>query len=48
MPHIITEYLKVDVTDTSATLIVAIEKIYHIAKKKAEINNIKTSFKVKS
>jgi hypothetical protein len=27
IPHIITEYLKVEVTDTSATLIVAMENI---------------------
>ena len=47
MPHKITEYLKVDVTDTSAILMVAIEKIYPIAKKKAEMNKIKISFKVK-
>ena len=47
MPHKITEYLNVDVTETKATLIVAIEKIYPSDKKNEEINKIIYSSRLK-
>jgi hypothetical protein len=47
MPQRITEYLKVEVTETKATLIVATENMYPNDKKNDATKRIKYSFRLK-